>query len=344
MSFDAAIFEIKRALSDPLTVCRSLGFLAGPKGSWVRQSQGILVRCPAHSEKTPSCSVQRKGSGLLWKCHGCDAGGDVLSFVATVRGLDVATEFRTVLIESAVTAQLHALVTELERGEVQERPRARATLSQESSLESERPYPPLDDVKAFWSECGAIAKTSDSGFWLSGRGLDPERIFASGLAKEIWPRTKLPTWASFRGSSWRETGHTLIVPMFDADGTPRSVRASRVLDGETPKRLPPGGHRASGLVMADELALAMLRGTWKPERIVISEGEPDWLSASTRIGITAHAHLGIVSGSWTSELAAKIPSGATVYIRTDNDGAGDRYATLVGDSLEDRCTLRRKSA
>lgn len=343
MSFDAAIAEIKRALSDPISVCKELGFLSGAKGSWVRQSAGVLIRCPVHAEKTPSCSVQRKGAGLLWKCHGCDASGDVLDLVAAARGLSAERDFREVLVEAASVARLHTLVADLERGEQTQPRQAPPTMAQDVVSEPERPYPPSEDVDALWGKCVPVTANSEGGAFLTLRGLDPERVFATGLVREIGVRTPLPGWASFRGQSWRDTGHLLIVPMYGHDGVMRSVRASRVVDAESPKRLPPGGFRASGIVMADDLALGMLRGTWKPERVVIAEGEPDFFSLATRTGIEAHAHMGIVSGSWTPEIAAKIPSGATVWIRTDNDAAGDRYAKSIYDSIGLRCTVKRKA-
>ena len=53
--------------------------------------------------------------------------------------------------------------------------------------------------------------------------------------------------------------------------------------------------------------------------------------------------LGIFAGSWSNALAARIPTGTRVAIRTDHDdnGAGDRYAELIARSLAGRCELRR---
>jgi replicative DNA helicase len=50
---------------------------AGPKE--------LVGLCPFHKEKTPSFTVT-PGKGL-WKCFGCDAGGDVFSFVQRIEGL-----------------------------------------------------------------------------------------------------------------------------------------------------------------------------------------------------------------------------------------------------------------
>jgi hypothetical protein len=47
------------------------------------------------------------------------------------------------------------------------------------------------------------------------------------------------------------------------------------------------------------------------------------------------------SGAWSIDVAARVPSGARVYVRTDPDGAGDAYADLVNDFLGRRCDVRR---
>ncbi|HVW11298.1 MAG TPA: CHC2 zinc finger domain-containing protein, partial [Bryobacteraceae bacterium] len=41
--------------------------------------------CPFHNEKTPSFSVY--ADKQFYKCYGCDASGDVISFVMTIEGL-----------------------------------------------------------------------------------------------------------------------------------------------------------------------------------------------------------------------------------------------------------------
>ncbi len=51
--------------------------------------------CPFHGEKTPSFHVNRdKG---FFHCFGCGVGGDVLSLIAAVAGLDVRRDFALVL-------------------------------------------------------------------------------------------------------------------------------------------------------------------------------------------------------------------------------------------------------
>jgi hypothetical protein len=97
--------------------------------------------------------------------------------------------------------------------------------------------------------------------------------------------------------------------------------------------------------MADPLAAMMLAlGSW-PEhaekRVVISEGEPDFLTwASRGTGARTLAVLGIAgAGTWTKEIADRIPDGSTAIVRTDQDDAGDRYAEQITASLWGRCAV-----
>ena len=137
----------------------------------------------------------------------------------------------------------------------------------------------------------------------------------------------------------------------DRAGVLRSVRAMRVVEGDTPKRLPPSGHRASGLVLADPLARLVIEHaavpSWwpssKPLRLVVVEGEPDWLTWSTRYSDadeTAPGVIGVVSGAWSKEIAERVPSGARVIVRTHDDKAGHKYAAAVIETLRARCDVR----
>jgi hypothetical protein len=333
---DDAVRDIKRALADPMQVCERLGLLADRR-AFQRQGGGVLIRCPVHDDRSPSCSVQHKHGVLLWKCHACDASGDVLTLVAVVHGLSMSgDDFRQVLIVAAELGGLHRLVVELESGE--RRPRPEPVRRPEPAPEPERDYPPIAEVEALWAASGAF--DDEARAWATGRGLDADVLVDFDLARQLPKSGPIPRWASFRGRSWRETGHRVIVPVFDADGAQRSLRAIRVVEGETPKRLPPGGHKASGLVMACEFALAMLRGTYAPRRVLIVEGEPDFLTVSLRREPYVFARMGITSGGWTPAFAAKIPPDADVFVCSHADQAGEKYAASIRATLSSQRMYR----
>jgi hypothetical protein len=269
----------------------------------------------------------------------------VFSLVASAYGLDARRDFVEVCTVAAELAGAWHLVDEL-RGAAERRPAP----APKPRLEPipERDYPPIDEVRAMltgpaWEDDAACA-------YLRSRAIDPKRLEAAsvgvtfagvqrgGVAYSLDVGAELPRWARYQGKPWTETGHGLLVPVVDAAGQLRSVRAVRIKEGESPKRLPPGGHRAAGLVMANDLALALLRGSWTPSLRIrvalrIVEGEPDFLTAVPVRASIATAVLGIVSGSWGPAFSARVPPHALVAVQTHNDTAGDRYAAEIAESL-----------
>ena len=103
----ADVAELRKRLTDPRHLCASLGLLDGYKPG--RQAGGgLLIRCPAHGERHPSCSVRRGRDGTIQvRCFSCDFGGDALSLVAAARGLDPRRQFGAVLSEAARLAGLN---------------------------------------------------------------------------------------------------------------------------------------------------------------------------------------------------------------------------------------------
>lgn len=97
---------IRAALADPLAVARALGLEKGAR----RGGGGLLVRCPAHGDRTPSMSLRVGGDGTVSAhCYACSwphdkAGGDLFDLVACVDGLDVRRDFALVLERAAELA------------------------------------------------------------------------------------------------------------------------------------------------------------------------------------------------------------------------------------------------
>lgn len=79
MKLDAAEVKSRARIED---VVRAYGVALRPAG---KELQGL---CPFHKEKSPSFSVTVEKQ--LFKCFGCDAGGDVFEFVARMEATDFA--------------------------------------------------------------------------------------------------------------------------------------------------------------------------------------------------------------------------------------------------------------
>jgi hypothetical protein len=339
--------EIKLTLNDPTRALEGLG-LMGQGKERQRQANGWMVRCFVHTDGSPSCSVQQKDGVILWKCWACQATGDILDMVAAANHLDIKTDFKAVLAAAARLGGLWHLVDKLEGRAPRESRPAPAPLPPVAP-EPPREWPDKTDVDAFWSACTTTEESADVVAYLRARSLSPELVDARELARALPEQGALPVWARYRGGNpvsrtWRELGYKLIFPMYDASGDLRSVRAGRVVDGDGPKRLPPGRHKASELVMADAFGRAMLRGEFKPYRLTIVEGEPDFLTRAIVMNDPHGATIGIVSGSWTKAFAERVPLGCRVYLRTDVDDAGNRYAQEIEATLRRRAFLWRRQA
>jgi hypothetical protein len=330
--------EIRGKLRDVRDVCLALGLLERARPN----AGGLLVRCPAHADRTPSCSVTRGPDGTIRvRCFGCDLSGDVFTLIAAVEGLDPQRDFRRVLRLAENLAGGSSLQTSAQSF---------------PAPPPQRPYPPFAEVSLLWSQSTTIGTDVEAGNYFSNRGLDIGQLDTMELVRVV--PSALPAWAVYGRWSWAETGHRSIVPVFDEGGQLRSVRACRVGPGvvppgqEIPKRLPPKGYRAEGLIMANALGRIILASGaipswWRkeiPMRIVICEGEPDfltWASAYSDGDELAPAVLGVVSGSWTGNIASRIPDNAQVLIGTHNDTKGDSYAREIGKTLAHRADVRR---
>lgn len=334
----ADVDAIKRALSDPRDVCRRLGLDRGARA----QGGGLMILCPAHQERTPSCSVTRGADRTLRvNCFGCLFAGDVFNLLAVVENLDPDHDFPELVRRAADLARLP-----LDRDT--HAPRRPASVI---PMVPRRAYPPGQEVGALWSRCRPVIEDAEVCRWLESRGLAPNVIARRDLARALPLGRELPRWASYWGDRstrarpepWSVLGYRLIVPLYDAGGVVRSVRARAVTETapSAPKALPPAGHAMQGLVLADPLAAHFLaHGTWSEQsdkRLVIAEGEPDFLTWAMRATV---AVLGIAgNGQWTDGIAERVPAGTTVIVRTDQDDAGDLYAEIITRTLWGRCTI-----
>jgi hypothetical protein len=335
IEFSEAVRDIRNALSDPMRLVRVMGLEKGAKP----QHGYVLVCCPAHGDRDPSCSISRGPDGTARaRCFSCDWSADAIGVIAMVHGLSTrGDQFREVLIAGAEAAGLLELAYQLRRPD--DVPLERRPVPVPAPVPDPE-YPESAELEELWSTSVPVEDDRDGSRVLVKRKIDPVEVSLRDLARSIPDGTELPEWARYRGKPWTRTGHRVLLRVFDHCGVFKSVRAWRVIEGDTPKRLPPAGRKASGLVLANRMALGMLRRQVCPLELVIVEGEPDFLVACTswRPGV---AVIGIGSGSWTQDFARAVPAGTSVAIATDNDHAGDRYADAIEETLGPKRKLWR---
>jgi hypothetical protein len=220
------------------------------------------------------------------------------------------------------------------------------------------PRPPHAEVLGLWARARVVTDDADVSAWLLSRGLEPSAVEEKDLIRAL-PGGTLPRWARSRSGSWAESGHRALFALVDAHGALVSLRARCVTaDARPAKALSPAGFSVSGLVLADALAQLLLAGEPLGDGspvddlvvetgLVVVEGEPDWLTWAARPSDAderAPAVLGLVAGSWSPDLARRVPSGVRVALRTHRDSAGDAYAEKVAADLSERCHIFRLDA
>ena len=323
----------------------------------------------------PVCGAERRGRderrgpltfyGDRWKCYaaGCTAGGTAAALLAAIRFREIppkgdAARWREVLVEVDGSLQPRTYRPATARFVRPDPDQGTRNGSNRGATEPPT-YPPPDEVRAVWEGCDRLDRLppEDAAVqYVVGRGLVPALLAQLDLARVLpdrWP-TPAPRWIP--SSAVRARSHRLVVPVYDARGEMRSLRF-RAVSTHRAKSLPPAGFNVTGLVMADSLGRAILRGERADEdqmpfdgRVVICEGETDFWTVSARptrierarVQGQTFAAFGLVAGAWTPDVAARVPTAAQVLVCTDHDEAGDRYAEVVRASLSPRCSVLRR--
>ncbi len=322
-----------------------------------------LSPCPACGDEVRGRSrpdhrgpVGTTRDGLGWRCHRCGSGGGTVDLIACRlfgepigRGDPRWGE----LFEWAASRGLCESRSSTRHPAPKLRPIPEVKLQ---DLGTKRP--PRDEVDAVWSGASPLSAVREVWSYVDGRGLDPSAVEWLDLARALPRDARLPDWARFGGTSWAEGGWQLLVPMCGAEGVlesvhARAVRARAGQDGDArPKGVSPRGFEIRGLVFADSFARRLLElgelpewwGSATPLCVVVAEGLPDFLKVAVSVHeehLRGPATIGVISGSWGTALAARIPDGARVFAAMHDDGTGDKYAGQVADTLGERCTVMR---
>jgi DNA primase len=306
--------EIRNTLVDPERVLDSLGLLDNAK----RSSTGYYICCPWHAENEPSCSVRRHpGDGTLSvKCFACGGGGDVFALVGQVHQVD---NFPRVL---EIAADMAGIQLDNKKPR---RPTPRPVFKPRPPV-----YPDASEINDMYYGAMDPRQDSDAVKWMDTKNISKSR--AGAYCGVIPHGYDLPSWAKFATAddqpeyNWIKSGHRMVFPMYDSDGTIRTLRARCLHPGKL-KNVNPLGYNCGGLAFACETGHALLRNDYagKLTAVVFVEGESDFLNAISRRIDSGIAIFGIYSGGWSVEHCKKIPDGTRLVFLTDRDTAGNKY-------------------
>ena len=173
--------------------------------------------------------------------------------------------------------------------------------------------------------------------WIAGRGLDPDRLAGCGWrsvespeARAILRAARRESGAGLPGAAWtalREGRPLLVMPLFDGDGRPASVRVRALLDGGGPKSL-----RGPKSLPGDTGRL--IGGPWDIARTLhICEGESD---TATLAAAGAEAVAGLPGAGSLHEQAvalARRVEARGLALWMDGDESGRNAAAALAAKL-----------
>ncbi len=208
-------------------------------GSYVRLVRaGSLLKCqcPFHSEKTPSCVVYTDTQNPHFYCFGCHAGGDVITFIMKIEGLQYMDAVRML----AERAGMQVPEQERDNGEANMRMRL---------LELNRAA-----AKYYYETLPGNAKRGL--LYLKARALQPEinRKYGLGYAGESWNglldamkhlgytdqellTSNLCSRSNKTGNLYDRFRNRVIFPIFDLRGSVIAFGGRTIEKGGEPKYL-----------------------------------------------------------------------------------------------------------
>ena len=212
--------------------------------------------------------------------------------------------------------------------------------------------PRAGEAARLWGQCVPVTADTEVVGWLRESDIDAQVTAALDLARALPRDIATPPWARYGTSPWNVDGYRLLLPMYSASGEMDALyaRALRPLGESTvTKKSCPVVTSLTGLILANEVGRHLLRtGDWPDNSswrtVIIAGGAIDFLEWSAAVQIQAAAVLGIVPGSWTDELAARIPDGCRVMVRAHSNPITGRYAHRVQAALHRRCEVIIRTA
>ncbi len=293
-----------------------------------RRGREYVGLCPFHAEKTPSFSLNAEKQ--VWHCYGCDAGGDIITFVRRYENIEFVEALRMLAARAGIELR--------ESGEAKRHRSEREAIYEANAV-----------AKSYFA--AALAKSAKALAYAERRGIEDAtlRAFAVGYAPDDWEgltsallRAGVDADVALRAGliSRRQQGQghcdffrdRLMLPVFNLTGEVIAF-GGRALGDEQPKYLNTKntaaytkGQHVYGLQIARKAAAV-------EEAIIVVEGYLDCLALHQAGFGNAVASLGT---AFTVEQARELRRVASnLYLCFDGDAAGQSATARSIDMLVD---------
>jgi DNA primase len=302
-----------------------------------KTGSNFVARCPFHTEKTPSFSVNR--TKQFFHCFGCGASGNVIGFLMDFNHLD--------FVEAVEDLAAFAGI------EVPREDQVDFIKSAEKTNSIENTYQLLDKVTSIYQHLLNASDANKGSKYLASRGISKEitELFCLGYAPNEW-RTLTNQFdnntlsqaglsVTNNGSTYDRFRDRIMFPIRDKRGRVIGF-GGRVLDDSLPKYLnsPETSlfHKNKEVYGLHEL----LSRNSKPDRILIVEGYMDVIALACHGIHNAVATLGTATSQTHMDLLFRFSSELVFCFDGDNAGqkAAWRAISAVFPSLKDGRIIR----
>jgi DNA primase len=283
--------------------------------------------CPFHGEKTPSFHVST--SKQMYKCFGCQEGGDVINFVMKIENLEFMDAVK--LLAEKCGMEINTNINEEAR----------------LKIEKSKKYQNICTEAARFFFANLITQTNPGYTYLKNRGLDDKTIkkFGLGYSKDMW--NSLYSYLNLKGYTDEELfdcgliayskdnkiydkfRNRVMFPIFDYRGNVIGF-GGRVLDDSLPKYL----NSPDTLIFNKRknlYGLNFARKNIKDRTLILVEGYMDLISLFQAQITNVVATLGTALTEEQGKLIKRYAD--TVIISYDSDDAGIKATIRAIDIL-----------
>jgi|GEM_PF-172918 len=292
-----------------------------------RRGRGYSAHCPFHEDKTPSFHVHPEGG--IFRCFGCNVGGDAITFVQLYEKVDFRVAVESIARRFNIPVPAFGPGRSPEERQAEDHRRRRildvCRLAQELFVDQLARHPRAAAAREYLERRGLTEAQihqyrlgyapPDAGALLAvarRRRFEPPQVAEAGLAVQ-----------GERGGFYDRFRDRIMIPIADANGETVGF-GGRLLEGEGPKYLNSSdtpvfhkGRLVFGLAAAREAIRA-------EGRIVLVEGYMDWIALHSQGMANVVAGLGTAFTREQAQLLRRYAG--EVILCYDGDPAGRKAA------------------